>query len=371
MSTEIQPAETWAITSRNVGGRRVEAVVDGVPLWVESDKLPLADVPEAWATAFCLPAARAEVRLRVERPVDPTWRAAANANVTTTSVWWGGARTLELDAPDARGPRWHHRLRPRPARGHRPSTRATGRALCFTGGVDSFFSLLRDRHGPTHLLYVIGFDVEVDDAARADRVVDLVKQVAKARRLTPVIVRTNLRTHPRFASISWEHTHGAALAAVGHLLQPRHRHGDHPAVLRRGPPHPVGARPDLDPRWSVPGRLEIEHGDATERRLDRIVAIAHDPLVHRHLRVCWQNVGSDLNCGRCEKCVRTMTTLAGAGVIDDCTTFPSRDDLPDRVEALGTIPVGLTPMWSDVLATDLRPDERRSIEALIERSSTR
>ncbi len=371
MSTDLPTPETWTITSRKVGSRRVEAVVDGLPLWVESDKLPLADVPEAWATAFCIPAARAQVRLRVDRPVDETWRGAADANVATTSTWWGGAPRLELDAPAAAGGRWHGRVRPRAPRGHRHAHRAAGRALCFTGGVDSFFSLLGNRHYPSHLLYVVGFDVDVDDAPRVDQVVALITEVAKARNLTPAIVRTDLRAHPRFASISWEHTHGAALSAIGHLLSPTIGTITIPPSYALDRLVPWGSRPDLDPRWSVTDRLEVKHGDASGRRIDRVMAIAHDPLVHRHLRVCWQNVGADLNCGRCEKCVRTMTALAGAGTLDECATFPSRADLVDRIDARPALTPGLLPVWRDLLGIDLRPEEARAVEALIERSSPR
>jgi hypothetical protein len=367
-----EPAETWTITSRNAGSRRVEAVVDGVAVTVTSDKLPLADVPEAWITAFSLAAARAEARLAVDRTVDPTWRAAADANVATTSGWWGGAPHLALDAPEpADRAAWRRRIRPRPKRGHPKSNRSTGRALCFTGGVDSFFSLLRDRHGPSHLLYVVGFDVDLDDTERADRVVALVHEVARARRLTPLIVRTDLRAHPRFASISWEQTHGAAIAAIGLLLSPSIGAVTIPPSYASDRLIPWGSRPDLDPRWSVPGRTEIEHGDATERRLDRVAAIAHDPLAQQHLRVCWQNDGSALNCGRCEKCLRTMAMLAGVGVLDDCRTFPPRSELPERLAALDGLSAGHVPMWQDLLAIELRAEERAAVEALIERSSAR
>jgi hypothetical protein len=368
VSADVEAQETWAITSRNVGSRRVEAIVDGSPVFVESDKIVLADAPEAWVTAFSLPAARAEVRLQVDGAVDPTWRAAANANVATTSTWWGGAPRLELDTPDRRPSRRMGRVRPRGGRRRHPSGRATGRALCFTGGVDSFFTLLRDRHGPTHLLYVIGFDVDLADEARAARVADLVRQVAKARRMVPVIVRTDLRHHPRFGSIAWEQTHGAALAAIGQLLAPSIGAIIIPPSFAADRLIPWGSRPDLDPRWSVPGRTEVEHGDATERRIDRVRAIAADPLVQRHLRVCWQNLGTELNCGRCEKCVRTMVMLAGVGVLDDCATFPSRADLPDRIDALDPVPMGLVPMWRDVLQ-GLDAREQASVEALVARSS--
>ena len=365
------PPETWAITSRNVRSRRVEASIDGVPVWVESDKLPLADTPEAWVTAFCLAAARVGAHLRVDRPVDPTWRAAANANVATTSAWWGGASALELDAPEASDPSWHHRVRPRPKRDRRRAHRSIGRALSFSGGVDSFFSLLQNRHVPSHLLFVVGFDVDVDDAPRVERAVELVRSVAKARRVTPIIVRTDLRRHPRFASIGWDQSHGAAVAAIGHLLSPVIGTIIIPPSYAVDRLIPWGSRPDIDPRWSVPGRTEIEHGDATERRIDRVLAIAEDPLVQRHLWVCRQNESAELNCGRCETCVRTMTALAGAGVLDDFAVFPSPAELPARIDALEIVAAGLIPTWGDLVALDLEPEVRSAVEALIGRSSPR
>ena len=91
--------------------------------------------------------------------------------------------------------------------------------------------------------------------------------------------------------------------------------------------------------------------------------------MHRHLRVCWQNVGTDLNCGRCEKCVRTMAMLAGAGVLDRCETFPDRVDLPDRIGQLGSVPSGIVPLWEDLLDSGLDPGEVEAIAALLERSS--
>jgi hypothetical protein len=346
---------SWRIEGRRVSPQRVEAVVDGVPVWAACDDIALADRPEAWGTAFALPAARAGVGLRFDRPVDGTWARGAQRNVALAASWWGGAAEPAWAARGHRTPAVLRRLR-------RP---AAGRAVCFTGGVDSFFSLLGDQHQPTHLLYVVGFDVGLDDTRRIAEVTELVRTGAAARGLQAAIVLTDLREHPRFASISWEHTHGAALAAVGHLLSGTIGTLVIPPSYAADRLVPWGSRPDLDPGWSVPGRLQVEHGDAAGRRLDRVRAIAHDPLVHRHLRVCWQNVGTDLNCGRCEKCVRTMAMLAGTGELDRCETFPGRADLPDRIRQLGTVPDGLVPLWTDLLATDLQPAEQRSIEGLL------
>lgn len=352
-------AASWRIESRQVSAHRVEAAVDGEPLWAACDDVALTDRPEAWGTAFALPAARAGAGLRFERPIDGTWARGAHQNVALGASWWGGAAEPTWTAPRHRTPSAIRRLR----------RAAPGRAVCFTGGVDSFFSLLGDRHQPTHLLYVVGFDVPLDDEGRIQDVTDLVRTVAADRGLRAVIVRTDLRDHPRFASISWEHTHGAALAAVGHLLSGTIGTLVIPPSYAADRLIPWGSRPDLDPGWSIPGRLQVEHGDADGRRLDRVRAIAHDPLVHRHLRVCWQNVGTDLNCGRCEKCVRTMAMLAGAGELERCETFPGRGELPERIGQLGTVPDGLVPLWTDLLAIGLLPAEQRSIEELLARSS--
>lgn len=360
MSRAGPGAPSWAVRSRQVSPHRVEAEIDGEPVWVTCDDVVLADVPEAWGTAFALPSARAGAGLSFARSVDARWAASAQRNVEQAAGWWGGEPEPTWASPSSRGPEAVRRWLRRPA---------AGRALCFTGGVDSFFSLLHGSHEPTCLLYVVGFDVPVEDEARADDVVHLVRSVAADRGIPAVIVRTDLREHPRFASISWEHTHGAALAAVGHLLAPTVSTLVIPPSYAADRLVPWGSRPDLDPRWSVPRRLVVEHGDASGRRLDRVLAIAGDPLVHRHLRVCWQNVGTDRNCGRCEKCVRTMAMLAGAGALDACETFPARAELPGRIDAMTAVPAGITPLWEDLLGIDLLDPERAAVDALLRRSS--
>ena len=45
------------------------------------------------------------------------------------------------------------------------------------------------------------------------------------------------------------------------------------------------------------------------------------------LRVCWENRAGQYNCGRCEKCLRTMSNLRIAGALERCTTFSSRLDM--------------------------------------------
>lgn len=72
---------------------------------------------------------------------------------------------------------------------------------------------------------------------------------------------------------------------------------------------PWGSHWDTDPLWSSPDKIRIIHDDASVNRRDKIIQLAAEPLVQRHLRVCWRNLAPTGNCSRCEKCLRTMTTL--------------------------------------------------------------
>jgi hypothetical protein len=53
-----------------------------------------------------------------------------------------------------------------------------------------------------------------------------------------------------------------------------------------------------------------------------------------HLRVCWKNPGGAYNCGRCDKCLRTMINLEAAGALTRCATFTEPLD-PGRVSRMG------------------------------------
>lgn len=48
-----------------------------------------------------------------------------------------------------------------------------------------------------------------------------------------------------------------------------------------------------------------------------------------NLRVCPANVKDRLNCGRCEKCVRTMTGLVAVDALDKCGAFVENDVTQD------------------------------------------
>ncbi|MEO5618219.1 MAG: hypothetical protein ABIS67_10640, partial [Candidatus Eisenbacteria bacterium] len=175
----------------------------GAPAWIDSSDTPLRPAPEAFGSAFLLPALHHGRTLTLFDSVDPVWLGNVQQLQTICRRWWG----YRVRAPRAtRGPA---------AKGEAPTG---GRALFFSGGADSFYSLLRGGENLDCLITIQGFDIPVEDESRMSAVTTLVRSVAAEHGLPAVFVRTNLRSHPLIASVAWERAHGGALAAVGHVL---------------------------------------------------------------------------------------------------------------------------------------------------------
>jgi hypothetical protein len=74
-----------------------------------------------------------------------------------------------------------------------------------------------------------------------------------------------------------------------------------------------GSHPALDVNFSSQ-RLTIVHDGARFSRLDKVRELAAWPTALANLRVCTENPATGLNCGECEKCIRTRLELLAAGI---------------------------------------------------------
>ncbi len=243
------------------------------------------------------------------------------------------------------------------ASAHRKNRGPTAGAF-FSGGVDSFYTLLRnvarypagDSRLISHLVAVHGFDVPLEDQRFFETVRSQAEVVAQTLGKTLVPVRTNIRDVLR--RLDWgPYAVGPAIAGVG-LSLGRLLHTVFIASGRAfGELRPVaiGMHPGLDPLWSTE-TVEFVHYGADTKRADKIPVIASSPLVLRFLRVCWENRDGASNCGRCSKCLNTMVLLDLHGVLNQTGQFPHTYDLRD-IAALD-LPVGRHRriLWLDALA---------------------
>ena len=290
--------------TRENGLTRVTAEVSGASVWFESTTVDLAPSAEAFGSAFLIPSLHQGLRLRLDQEVDREWSDNIGRLLPTLTKWWDYPALAPL-APlkEAKG-----------------LSSASQTALCFSGGVDSFYTLLRGGLNPRLLAFIHGYDISLEDEARLGAFKPTLERVAAATNSRPILLRTNLRQHPAFVACSWDRTHGGALAAIGHVLAENIDRFIISATLVRSDERPWGSHPLVDHLWSSAHLRVAQYGDDIWRH-DKLRAVIDEPLVREHLRVCWENRRPAGNCSHCDKCMMTMVVLAQAGKLDRFPVF--------------------------------------------------
>lgn len=198
--------------------------------------------------------------------------------------------------------------------------RGGGVGCFFSGGVDSLYTFFKHEQEIATLVYVHGFDVKLDDHALRKKVTDALQAFSAQTGKQIIEVETNLRelTDPYGA---WgEKVHGAALGSIALLLNGVLERIFVPSTNSFAELFPWGSHPLVDPLWSSE-TIEIVHDGCEASRFEKVAAIADDDRARSTLRVCWENRDGAYNCGRCEKCLRTMVSLEILGALKRCPTF--------------------------------------------------
>ena len=205
---------------------------------------------------------------------------------------------------------------------------ASGRiGAFFSGGVDSFFTVLRNEEtrstslAADDLILVRGFDFPLENAEAFERHRERLTAAAGELGKELVDVATNLR-ETRLREASWAGLwHGPALASVGLALEGRYRLLLIASTSPYGELEPWGSHPMTDILHSTQA-TRVVHDGAEFTRLDKVRYLSRSNVALRWLHVCFREI-SDQNCGRCRKCLLTMMALALFGVLERCPTFPA------------------------------------------------
>lgn len=193
-------------------------------------------------------------------------------------------------------------------------------ASCFTGGVDSFHTLLDRRDELGAIVFAFGLDIPRRMGPQRKRVTSTLEAVAAETDLRLLTAVTNVREVLGPEPLLWgREAHGATLASLGTLFSPVISRLYIPSSDVRSPQVGWGSHPVVDPRWST-DRLEVVYHCEDHIRQDKVALLADDPLAQRHLRVCFMRF-QEANCGACKKCLRTMALLTLAGRLDRFPTF--------------------------------------------------
>jgi hypothetical protein len=141
---------------------RVTAEVDGIPLWFESSDASLLPIPEAFGSAMLLASQHRARTLSFDSELSDAWLDNVSRLLKIWNSWWG------YTPLEPRGRIRDDRAEPR-----------SGTALLFSGGVDSFYSLISGAR-PDILVAVHGFDIRLDDSSRMSGLVNTLEAAADA-----------------------------------------------------------------------------------------------------------------------------------------------------------------------------------------------
>ena len=252
---------------------------------------------------------------------------------------------------------WYERCRPmavEPTHGFAPTTpRREPRAGCFlSGGIDAL-SLLRsnrldypvDHPGYIHDGFLL-FGLNTFDAdANGPRPERMAVFDAHERRMRPfaeqadvtlIPMRTNIRAlYPDFES--WGSVgFGAGIVSTALCMPGR---VDRVAVGSAGlgmrhPPQ--GSHPWLDHHYSTEA-VAVRHAQTALTRFEKTRLVAEWEEALSVLRTCFYvriPESGQVNCGQCEKCLRTMLALVALGKLDRAPTFTANDVTPAMLEPL-------------------------------------
>lgn len=276
--------------------------------------------PHSFLLASILPAIRqGEKRLRLDEPICPQLREGVIEATALLGRWRGAAGGLpKLEAQVLGNDRkWAKKRR-------------TGMFL--SGGVDSLFSL-RFNHQtfPSNhpgrvkdCVFVYGADIGWQEQNEGrmefyERGRERMRPVAEESGVSLIPVYTNARFLNNDYSF-WVHDfHGAFLGAVAHSLANRLSDVRIAATHDLTNLAPLGSHPLIDPRYSS-ADLNIHHDGLRFSRLAKTKALLDWPAGIESLRVCTGSRGP-LNCGRCEKCIRTKTAFLALGVSQGMQSF--------------------------------------------------
>jgi hypothetical protein len=300
------------------GTSRVSAIVGDQTLWFESDEVALAPVTESFASALLVPALDSGQELIFEQPLSSAWLSNCRQLLRIYKEWWGYDERMPVSPPGE------------------PMTEGGSlrTALCFTAGVDSFYSLLRSGHKVDYLVTGVGLVcTPLGDRVRLEARLKSIREIARKTGTQAIFIRTNFLELPIVARTSWERAHGGVLIALGHLLTKSAARLLISSSYKYESATPWGSHWRTDALGSS-GSMQIIHVGAEHNRNEKLWAIADEPLVQRHLHVCWQNLAPVGNCSICDKCVRTRVQLWECGRLNSFSCFRGEASLAGDIEAI-------------------------------------
>jgi hypothetical protein len=345
---------------------------------------PLADALESIPEAFVLsglPIAlwEGERRLKVEGALDAKLAAGLGRASALLASWYDRCGSIVIEPTDG-------------LRNTKPRPQPRAVAL-MSGGVDALGMLVDNRRrfaldDPSSIrtvVYAFGYSFldrpkgEVDPFMRARYEAQATRLEALGEQVGFDVVRldSNVRLLDPHRDPFYYTAHGGAYLAPL-VASPGCVSDALIASVGEGGPTqtPHGSHPRLDVEYTT-GAVQVRHEQVGVPRTDKVRMIAAWEPAFGVLQVCpgWLAPSPDVvNCGQCEKCIRTMVGLLVHDALAKFTTFPHDDVTPEMIDA-----IQIKPRYDYLTVPEViaglesigREDLVRAIHARVERQPRR
>ena len=335
--------------------------------------------PHAFLVGCAIPAMHyGESRLSIEAEICPELRQGLITAMSWLRHWYYG--------PDRELVRIEAKTQARPPRPHIPARAG----FFFSGGVDAFALLRTNRlnfppgHPGSIKDGLLVYGLELDDLEAFSYVRESLSKAAKDLGITLIPVYTNVYLNYREEDARqgfsfWRDKFASApLSAVAHVFAKRLTVVSIAAsedihtlsLVNQKTLQPYGTHPLLDPNYSS-YNLQIRHQGVTSPRVEKARLVADWDVALQNLRVCNQFKlyrSGHLNCGRCEKCIRTMLVLLALGILNCTRAFANNDLSANMVlEAVKSMPDFMVQAEYEELMATLAKKNREDLALAIKR----
>lgn len=199
------------------------------------------------------------------------------------------------------------------------NTKVEGAVCAFSGGVDACFTVWRHyfkkcSHQAKEIQFCIlihGYDIPLSNQEAFDESYRTAKQTLDSLNLDLKIIKSNFR---EISKAKWKYTHAAAFIAA--FSQAKEMTNE--CLFASSEPYdaliyPWGTNPITDHLLGS-NNFKVFHDGAAFSRSEKVACLPKWPEALKNLRVCWESTDAVLNCGKCEKCLRTMINFLANGL---------------------------------------------------------
>lgn len=220
-------------------------------------------------------------------------------------------------------------------------------ATFFSGGVDSYFTLIKRMEEKPDLITIWGADIDFENEKGWKVVKKFVEGVGKERGLKNVLIRTAVRRfidnselerqYHELLHDNWWHAMQHGIGLIGNIAPYAYKYQLKtiyiPSTYTKETQVVCASRPEIDNHVRFGGTTVFHEGFEANRqqKVEKICHYVKEKEDKLKLRVCYRSLEGE-NCCNCEKCYRTIMAIISQKIDPNSLGFKVDKDKMKQIE---------------------------------------